>query len=199
MINLPTELIKKIAGYLDTYSVYLLSIINNYINKFHLTAWLIPYHMLYNIDDRKYIDHKGIVNWFKEDFNIFFVEKYIDNSKQLNLLSYLKDLQCSLDYKIHRRIRPRYNSPFHFKNKQKPRHPNINAYLDDNFTNNIRLLDTTFSKSTFFIINSIINKKKINKNRQEKFIPRVHEIIRVPWFIYKKLYKYNLQVLALIY
>ena len=68
MINLPTELIKKIAGYLDTYSVYLLYIINNYIHKFHLTAWLIPYHMLYNIDDKKYIDHKGIVNWFKEDY-----------------------------------------------------------------------------------------------------------------------------------
>ena len=146
---------------------------------------------------KKYIDEKGIVNWFKEDFNIYFVNQYTDNSKQLNLLSYLKDLQCSLDYKINRRIRLRYNSPF--KNKNKFRHPNIKSYMSDDFINNLRLLDTTFSKRTFFIINSIINKKQLYKNRHEKFTPRAHEIIRVPWFIYKRLYKYNLQVLALIY
>ena len=185
---MPTELIKKTANYLDTSDIYHFSLTNHYINNFNFIAWLLPYYLLYTYDDKDYINNKGVILYFKDDFRDYY------QNRPLNV--YLKDIAISFTTN---------HTPFNkskwccFKRSDRFKHFYIRRYLKNQFTENLRLLTTQEEKYQFFTANSLTNKQQlcVRYNKMKYYL--IHEIFRIPWTIYMHLRREFPQVLALIY
>lgn len=170
--SLPYELIIKLIYYLDSSSIKEFSNTCSYIKKYNFYRVLIPYKILDTYEYRDILYSCNIKDWFNKNINLLYFED--NNYSNNNILMLIEDLICIIDNTIIQNISTRIyftNSNIMYSKRQ---------YIHKNLKNT----------SIETLLN--LEKKEISN-------VRLHEILRIPAIMYRRLRRSNFNVLALMY